>query len=223
MGKVIQWTNPEGLPTQKPEPCWTYSDLLRAIGVPEGQRLAPNALAVLCRNNAPLITMAFRLIRRGQGVGMLGRDLGKGLVVQIRKTVPQKDAPIGGVVEALTTWRDREASVLRANNNESGLEKLFDRFESIMAVVDSTEVRNQEELCLAIESLFSKDSGLITLASAHKAKGLEWQHVLHLDPWRVPSRWAKSPEALLQESNAQYVIETRAKETLLLANLEDFK
>lgn len=223
LGNVVQWTNPEDLPTQKPDPCWTYSDLLRAIGIPEGQRLASNALAVLCRNNAPLITMAFRLIRRGQGVGMLGRDLGKGLVVQIRKTIPQKDTPIGEVVEALTAWKDREASVLRANNNESGLEKLFDRFESIMAVVDSTEVRNQEELCLAIESLFSKDSGLITLASAHKAKGLEWQHVLHLDPWRVPSKWAKSPEALLQESNAQYVIETRAKETLLLANLEDFK
>ena len=92
-----------------------------------------------------------------------------------------------------------------------------------MAVVESTEVRNQEELCLAIESLFSKDSGLITLSSAHKAKGLEWQHVLHLDPWRVPSKWAKSTEAMLQENNAQYVIETRAKETLLLANLKDFK
>ena len=154
---------------------------------------------------------------------MLGRDLGKGLVVTIKKVCPKGDTPIAGVVEALTAWKDREASILRANGNDSGLEKLHDRFESIMAVVESTEVRSQSDLCSAIESLFSKDSGLITLASAHKAKGLEWQHVLHLDPWRMPSKWAKSPEALLQEANAEYVVETRAKETLILANLEDFK
>jgi superfamily I DNA/RNA helicase len=90
-------------------------------------------------------------------------------------------------------------------------------------VVESVDLHTQGELCSTIESLFSKDSGLITLATAHRAKGLEWPHVLHLDPWRIPSRWAKSEEALLQETNARYVIETRAKETLILADLETFK
>lgn len=222
-GLVVNWLRADALPQHKDTPHWTYSDILRAVGVPEGHRPAQGALAILCRNNAPLITIAFRLIRKGQGVGMLGRDLGKGLISNLKKVAPDSSMPIAEVAGALLAWKDREASILRANEKNSALEKLYDRYESIMAVLESTEVRTQHDLCLAIESLFSKDSGLISLATAHRAKGLEWDHVLHLDPWRMPSKYATSPEALAQEANAEYVVETRAKQTLLLANLEDFK
>ena len=226
MGKVVEL--PNGLakvPDWAPDPdaSWSFSDLLRAINIPEGQRLLPDTLAILSRNNAPLITMAFKLIRRGQGIKMLGRDLGKGLILTIRKIVPQAETPIKETCSALQTWFERESSILAANKKESASEKLSDRYESICAVVESVDLHTQGELCSTIESLFSKDSGLITLATAHRAKGLEWPHVLHLDPWRIPSRWAKSEEALLQETNARYVIETRAKETLILADLETFK
>ena len=52
--------------------------------------------------------------------------------------------------------------------------------------------------------------------------------MLHLDPWRIPSKWARlaaddnNSVPLEQEYNLQYVIETRAKNTLILANLEQF-
>ena len=45
-------------------------------------------VAVLCRNNAPLLSMAFKLLRRGIGVKMLGRDIGKGLVPLAKKLFP---------------------------------------------------------------------------------------------------------------------------------------
>lgn len=154
---------------------------------------------------------------------MLGRDLGKGLIGTIKKLPTQDSSPINEVAAALVAWKDREASIFRANGNDSGLEKLHDRYESIMAVVESSSSNTQAALCSAITDLFAKDRGLVTLATAHRAKGLEWDHVVHLDPFRIPSRWAKSPEALRQEANAEYVLETRAKHTLILANLETFR
>jgi hypothetical protein len=46
---------------------------------------------------------------------------------------------------------------------------------------------------------------------------------VHLDPWRIPSRYAKTPAEIEQEHNLQYVLETRTKHTLILANVKDFK
>jgi len=43
--------------------------------------------------------------------------------------------------------------------------------------------------------------------------------VFHLDPWRVPTRWAREgTEEWEQELNTRYVIETRFKENLYLVN-----
>jgi superfamily I DNA/RNA helicase len=60
------------------------------------------------------------------------------------------------------------------------------------------------------------------LLSGHKAKGLEWNTVYHLDPQRVPSPWAKTDEAIEQELNIRYVIETRSKQNLFFVKLENF-
>jgi len=49
-----------------------------------------------------------------------------------------------------------------------------------------------------------RQDGPITLITGHKAKGLEWDTVYHLDPWLINSGE--------QEDNLKYVIQTRAKE-----------
>ena len=69
---------------------------------------------------------------------------------------------------------------------------------------------------------FSSVKGPIQLCSGHKAKGLEWDTVFHLDPWRVPSKFAKKPEDQEQELNIRYVIETSPKDSLFLTKVEDF-
>ena len=71
------------------------------------------------------------------------------------------------------------------------------------------------------EYLF-KAQGPIQLMSGHKAKGLEFDTVFHLDPHRCPSPWAKSDEALEQEHNIKYVIETRAKRALYFVRMDQF-
>lgn len=222
-GKVVNWTRVEALPQQGGTPSWGVGDVFDILKMKDKHSLAEKSLAILSRNNAPLISLAFKFIRRGIGVAFLGHNLGKGLSLQVKKLCPKGETPISEVASALAAWKDRESSILSANGNNAGLEKLLDRYESILAVMHSTDTRTQKELCLAVDELFSKDKGLVEFATAHRAKGLEWSYVVHLDPWRIPSKWAKSEEALAQESNAEYVIETRAKEVLFLANFEDFK
>jgi superfamily I DNA/RNA helicase len=83
--------------------------------------------------------------------------------------------------------------------------------------------RRGKDLSQAInyaKDLFAQ-KGKIQLLSGHKSKGLEWDTVYHLDPWRVPSKFAKSEEELDQEYNLDYVITTRSKDRLYLINLED--
>ena len=57
------------------------------------------------------------------------------------------------------------------------------------------------------EFLFQQ-RGAITLTTGHKAKGLEWEKVYHLDPFLIR---ADKEE---QEKNLKYVITTRSKDRL---------
>jgi superfamily I DNA/RNA helicase len=79
-----------------------------------------------------------------------------------------------------------------------------------------------------LKRVFSRENGEVTLSTVHKAKGLEWPLVAHLDPWRIPSKQAQMAAAagdmsqLEQEYNLKYVAETRTKHTLINASMEDF-
>lgn len=187
-------------------------------------------IAVLCRNNAPLMSLAFKLIRRGIGPVMLGRDIGKGLVGLTKKLSPRDETSAESVMAALRDWQDREESLARANQApDSKLDSIVDRAECIRAVLEGSDCRTAGELRAMLERLFARTGGQVTLSSIHRAKGLEWPVVLHLDPWRIPSKAAKAAakrgdeRALEQEWNLKYVCETRTKDVLVLANLEDFK
>lgn len=64
------------------------------------------------------------------------------------------------------------------------------------------------------EHLF-KMQGTIQLSTGHKAKGLEWDTVYHLDPWLLSEHE--------QDLNLRYVITTRAKERLFEVNSLDIQ
>ena len=182
--------------------------------------------AILCRNNAPLISLAFALLRKRIGIKVLGRDFGKSLASLIKKTAGTTTS-IEEFIPKFTAWKEKEMRLANAADKPEKGNRVEDQFESIMAVISSLSTPTTVELLLAIEQLFEKDGGQIILSTGHKAKGLEWHTVLHLDPWRIPSKWARNveleqPWLMEQENNLQYVIETRAKDTLILANLEQF-
>ena len=203
-------------------------DYRAAPSNPEGEVLTlaawtkdsiPDNTAIICRNNAPLFKLAFRLLRQGRGVRMLGNDIGKALervLIQATKKLPPTTKPIDSI-PAVNAWFDIEIAKAKTNRRK---ESLSDRHECLLAILEATgDLISAKAAC---HRLFENPLAVVTLASGHKAKGLEWDTVIHLDSYRIPSPYASTPEEQTQEANIRYVIETRAKSTLILANLDDF-
>lgn len=184
---------------------------------------------VVCRNNAPLITLAFRCIRERVGVKMAGRDIGKALGTVIKSICPQGNLaiPLDLFIEKLTEWQQIETSKARAKDDEMKAEAVLDRAESIFAIIEGTsEARSAQDVLAAVESLFDKTAGMVTLTTIHKAKGLEWDRVYFLDSWRLPSKYARmaaemgNGEPMRQENNLAYVAVTRAKHELIYIDMK---
>lgn len=188
--------------------------------VPDGQ------VAILCRNNAPLFACALRLIRSGLGVTLMGGDIGKSLIKFCRDLFPGEDTPVVDCIRLVNEWMDTEVSKARANEKEERVAVIRDKGECVLAVLENGGVLFARDVAQILTMMFSKESLRITLATGHKAKGMEWDTVIHLDPWRVPSKYAKMAQMegnsapLEQDLNLRYVIETRTKKTFIMANLE---
>lgn len=169
--------------------------------------------AILCRNNAPLVSLAFKFIANGRGVQIVGRDIGKGLISLIRK---MRVSDIDTLIDRLEDHRAKQVQKLtsKPGNHDEAIAALSDKIAAIVAACDSLDWDNRTVpgLCDAIMRLFTPDpvSGILTLSTVHQAKGLEWDHVYILDSELMPSRWARTPEAMQQEQNLQYVAITRA-------------
>jgi len=172
--------------------------------------------AIICRNNAPLFSCALRLIKSGRAIKLVGMDIGPGLVRVMKKLGPSTLAR-RGIEDALEAWLKRE--IARAKR----VETVYERYECLRVLACREDCRDLGQAIAFAEALFKQD-GPIQLLSGHKAKGLEWNTVYHLDPWRIPSKFAKEgTEEYEQELNVRYVIETRFKENLYLMNLEDMR
>jgi DNA helicase-2/ATP-dependent DNA helicase PcrA len=180
-----------------------------------------HGVAVLCRNNAPLVTLAFKLIRGGHGCHMLGRDIGKGLKALAKKIIKPEDLP-PAMALAIQTWRDQEFSIAQVKDDQAKMDRVTDQAESLNAILEGSGAKCGQSLFEEIEILFSKESGAVTLSTGHRAKGLEWNTVIHLDPWRLPSRFAVTEAQKRQEANLKHVIETRTRGALLEANAEEY-
>lgn len=199
---------------------WTWADV---------ERLRPSAassLVVLCRNNAPLLKLAFRLLRMRVGCRIIGRDISGGLLALSRKLGPQDDTLILDFAGKLREWQDSQEALALANGQEEKIEGIQDRAECLRAVMDDGEVKDCGSLRRLLTMIFARTEGPVELSSIHKAKGMEWDVVVHLDPWRIPSKFAReggSEVAMRQEMNLKYVCETRTKNVLVEANLDGFK
>ena len=72
------------------------------------------------------------------------------------------------------------------------------------------------DLIRTIERLFEDKRGVTTLATIHKAKGLEANTVYWLNSSQCPSKYARQDWQKQQEANLCYVAATRAKRELVL-------
>lgn len=169
--------------------------------------------AIICRNNAPLFTLALALMRAGRGCQVVGADIGPALI-KVLKKLGDEQMPRKEVLREIDAWEKAKLVKSRAPASVS------DRAECLR--VFAGHGTTLSEAIVYAEHLFSS-RGPIQLLSGHKAKGLEWSTVYHLDPWRIPSKWAQGPEAIEQELNIKYVIETRTKDKLFLINMNQME
>lgn len=186
-----------------------HVEVLRTLSIEE----IPEGATFLCRNNAPLFSLALRLLTAGRGCNLVGSDLGPGLVKTLKKLGPpeltQKEA-----FHAIEQWKAER--LVRAKDKHA----VEDKAECLRVFVDfGSTLGVATAYC---EGIF-KSKGNIQLLSIHKAKGLEWNTVYHLDPWRIPSAYAETKEALAQEWNLKYVAITRAKEAYFEIDSGDVK
>lgn len=173
----------------------------------------PDGAAIICRNNAPLMHMALELLKAGRGAEMVGMELGPQLVKLLKK-MGEPNATRGQVHEAIEKWK-----VERLKKGKSAA-SITDKAECLMVFADFGDT-----LATAVayaEHIFAS-KGPIQLLSGHKSKGLEWDVVYHLDPWRIPGKFAETEDERTQEANVRYVIETRPKRTLNLVTTEGFE
>lgn len=189
---------------------------VEALATWEASTFRP-ADAVLCRNTAPLVETAYRLISAGVPARVLGREIGTGLV----KLIGQMKAKTIDVLERrLGEYLARETARLTAQGKEDRAEQIEDRVESVLAFVRRLPEprRTVSDLVARIEEVFCSDdpsTEMVTLCTVHKAKGLEWDRVFILDrATKMPSRWARSAWQKAQEVNIIYVAVTRAKSEL---------
>lgn len=198
---------------------WSY-DWLKSLREKPGDRIF-----IVCRNNAPLLSMAFKLIRRGIGPNMLGREIGKELVRLAKKISKDKDDLKDEALKALIDdWRTSEISKAQIMEKDHLISGIEDKAECLLAVMENPGVHSASELCSALDNLFAREHGEVVLTTGHRVKGLECEIEVHLDPWRIPSRFALiNPTQMQQELNLKYVIETRTRRVFIEANLEDFQ
>lgn len=179
-------------------------------------KLQPDDL-VLCRKTAPLISLCFQLIRRGTACRVAGKEIGKGLVALAQRW---KTDSVNVLRNRLTTYRDREVAKLKAKKKEAAAEALADRVECLMVLCEgqTSVAAVVEKVNTMFEDVKTGQARrVLTLMTVHKSKGAEAERVFILGFNRyMPSKAARQPEDIQQETNLIFVAVTRAKQELYL-------
>jgi superfamily I DNA/RNA helicase len=170
---------------------------------------------VVCRTTKPLVSMAYALIKDKVPARILGKKIGEGLASLVKK---MNAKGIDHLVEKLRAYTRREVEKCVARMQDTKAEQIQDKTDCVMCIVDALleTDRTVPALLNAIDDLFSDVGAAVTLATIHKAKGLEAERVFWLNRSMCPSPRARQPWQVQQEENLCYVAATRAKAELVL-------
>lgn len=200
------------------------ADIEAAPSAPEGKVQSLAALpddvaagdAILCRNTAPLIEIAYRLIRSGKAAKVEGRDIGTGLKALAQRW---KVTTIDALLKKIDLYQEREVQKALAKDKPGKVVEVEDRCDTIREICKACIEQKQtsvSDVCLFIDRLFADGAeNCIVLATYHRSKGREWHNVyLFEHATRCPSKGARQPWQQQQERNLAYVAFTRAQKVL---------
>lgn len=162
--------------------------------------------AIICRNNAPLFSMALRLLRDGRYPELVGNDLGKNLIKMLKK-FGERSMPRDALLEAIKQW------TIDKLDKSKNPDRVHDQAACLM--IFAMEGKTLGDAIDYAERIMSV-SGPVKLMTGHKSKGLEFDTVFILDKHLI-----KVPEQ--QENNLLYVMQTRAKDRLFYVTSDTYQ
>jgi len=169
---------------------------------------------VICRNNAPLMGMAYRLIASGRSAKIRGRDIGAGLYNLIKRLKPTNLNDLAG---KLDRYRNNQAEKLSANEaTDAMMQKHTDQCDCLTVMINNVD--SLDALHVSLDALFGDavdESSQVVLSSIHRAKGSQAGRVAILAPEKL-GRFRKSRQACIQEVNLAYIAMTRSTDELMI-------
>lgn len=228
---------PDGLPTRavwlEPSVCVSCNGVVGEKPCPacqgkkqpdfwdEARGLGPDDV-ILCRNNKPLVELAYRLLRKGVACQIEGRDFASSLIKLCNRWAVKE---LNALESKLMKYKDKEMKRWRDKGNEERAAGVEDKVDTILCLIDATREAGKTrvaDLVDKINQMFGevKDGEkprVLTLSTIHKAKGKEWDMVYLLGRGRyMPSPWAKKEwEVHCEEVCLPYVMLTRSKKGLV--------
>lgn len=226
---------------------YVYSDLSEDLK----KQLFSGDAGVICRKNAPLFSLAYKLIASGITPNFMGRDqIGKSLIEKFTDLFYQLRNPKGKSITDGNRWYkfsyngnsikefsqklpeiyEVQIENAKYNGNDNLVESLIDEEAGINFILSQCRQLHGDKLSIekfedTINSLFSeeKKAHAVTLCSVHKSKGLEFHRaiILDFDSAFIP-KFVRQEQWIIQEYNMVYVAFTRAeKELVFLNSVED--
>lgn len=178
--------------------------------------------AILCRNTAPLVELAYALLRRGTGCRVEGKKIGEGLLKLANRW--SKIKTLDALENKLDAFEAYETQKWLAKGQEQKAADVEDNVATVRVLIQTAKSKgfhNISDLDGIVKAMFGDTkegevAKVLTLSTVHKSKGREWDRVYLLGRNKfMPSKYARKEWQQVQEDNLCYVAVTRAKNELV--------
>jgi superfamily I DNA/RNA helicase len=182
-------------------------------------RVRPGDL-VLSRTNAPLIRRCIELVRKQIPARIRGRDVSYKLTDILDEVSDDPGFSYDDLIPALHTYHSDRKEYLKAKDaSKAQFRALDDRVQCIEACYEGFDAASITMLKHEIKGLFSDDEEGVYFSSVHRAKGLENDRVIIIEPDKLPLEWpGQKAWQFKQERNLLYVAESRTKRELVICS-----
>lgn len=182
---------------------------------------------VLCRNMSPLMQVYRWAIRRGKKAYFKGDGLGTTLKESIKyctngDSVPEIIFSLKCQLIAEVDKLIKDDGTIKDAVANSAVISLLDTIKTMENLPE--DIQTREQFMTFADEVFSTEyDGGVQLSTIHRAKGLEANNVFVVCPSLIPSKLVKLDWEKEEEKHLQYVMSTRAKDTLNFVTEKDIK
>lgn len=173
---------------------------------------------VLCRFNAPLMTIAYDLLIAHVPFEIRGKDFIGELVSMIMgfevKTIEELNTN-------LEAWKFAQIDKKLKEDPEANVSSVEDRYEALVGFLSRGNFKFVGQAVKKLKELQEKCRGNnddvgggVILSTVHQSKGLEADTVYFVNVGQLPCKYAKTDEEMEAERNIAYVGVTRSKNKL---------